>query len=113
MVDREQEAIDLLRKLLDAYIDACWQGTGNEPLSHGGWHNFLSAYEEADYLIPEVKLFLGDPITFTCVSCGREFYEFEGQLQGLMYCHPADSMDETCYQKALREAGFYTSRQIP
>lgn len=52
------EAELLLAELLDAYIDACHQGSGNEPLSSPTWHNFLSTYEEADELIPRVQTFL-------------------------------------------------------
>ncbi len=51
------EAEILLHELLDAYVDACWQGTGNEPLSSPSWHNFLSTYEDADELIPRVRAF--------------------------------------------------------
>lgn len=53
-----EAALAMLRELLDAYIDACWQGSGNEPCSTPTWHNFLSAYEDADELIPRVRAFL-------------------------------------------------------
>lgn len=49
---------NMLQRLLDAYIDACHQGTGEEPLSKPGWHMFLSTYEEAEDLIPEVRKLL-------------------------------------------------------
>lgn len=57
--DRLVEAEALLTVLLDAYIDACHQGTGKEPMSSPRWHNCLSAYQEADELIPMVRAFLG------------------------------------------------------
>lgn len=45
----------LAAELLDAYIDACHQGSGNEPLSSPTWHNFISTWEEADELIPRAR----------------------------------------------------------
>lgn len=51
----------LLIELFEAYEDACWQGTGNEPLSSPRWHNCISTYEEADELIPRIREFLGWP----------------------------------------------------
>jgi hypothetical protein len=52
------EAVEVLRAVFDGYVDACWQGSGNEPLSSVMWHNFLSTYEEADELIPRARAFL-------------------------------------------------------
>lgn len=60
---RAEAAEYLLGELLDAYIDACRQGAGVEPLSSPHWHMFLSTYEEADELIPRVQSFLGRPIS--------------------------------------------------
>lgn len=48
-----------LVELLDEYIDACHQGSGNEPLSSPTWHNFMSTYEYADDLIPRAQALLG------------------------------------------------------
>ena len=50
--------LDLLQELLDAYIDACAQGTGVEPLSSPSWHMYISTYEEADELIPRARDYL-------------------------------------------------------
>lgn len=50
-----REMRELAKELLDAYYDACWQGSGNEPLSSKTWHNFTSDWEQADELIPRAR----------------------------------------------------------
>jgi hypothetical protein len=51
---------DMLRDARTEYWDACYQGTGNEPLSSPTWHNFLSTYEYATELIPQIDQALAD-----------------------------------------------------
>ncbi len=52
------EAVGLLGDVTEEYVDACHQGSGNEPLSFPQWHNFMSTYEYADHLIPKARAFL-------------------------------------------------------
>ncbi len=52
------EAVGLLGDVTEEYVDACHQGSGNEPLSFPQWHNFMSTYEYADKLIPKARAFL-------------------------------------------------------
>jgi hypothetical protein len=39
----------------------------------------------------------------TCGRCGRAFEELEARIDGVDFCHPSMSTDETCYQIAARE----------
>jgi hypothetical protein len=61
MVNNERIRLHALAKeLLEAYIDACYQGSGNEPLSNPTWHNFMGVYEYADELIPRATAALNE-----------------------------------------------------
>ena len=43
-----------VNKLTQALWWACTQGTGKEPFSVPGWHDFIGAYEDAGQLLYEV-----------------------------------------------------------